>query len=129
MVIADQQVPVLFVKVLQPFDIPHQVRVKAQQDRQSFAPAKHHEITKCGHGSPHHGYRQQQFNDPGENDRYGTAIVTRIVKMMLSSNVIAASNLDMMSFFRWLAVSERPDSRRWALILPENRQMNGAFTG
>ncbi|HGP4142499.1 hypothetical protein ACYCII_14620 [Enterobacter roggenkampii] len=28
------------------------------------------------------------------------AIVTRIVKMMLSSNVIAASNLDMMSFFR-----------------------------
>ncbi|MDU6060902.1 MAG: hypothetical protein E6661_21765 [Enterobacter sp.] len=57
------------------------------------------------------------------------AIVTRIVKMMLSSNVIAASNLDIMSFFRWLAVSERPASRRWALILPENRQMNGAFTG
>jgi hypothetical protein len=28
------------------------------------------------------------------------AIVTRIVKMMLNSNVIAASNLDMMSFFR-----------------------------
>lgn len=28
------------------------------------------------------------------------AIVTRIVKMMLNSNVIAASNLDMMSFFK-----------------------------
>jgi hypothetical protein len=32
------------------------------------------------------------------------AMVTRIVKMMLNSNVIAASNLDMMSFFRKLAV-------------------------
>jgi hypothetical protein len=44
--------------------------------------------------------RQQQFNDPGDNDRHGTGDVTRIVKMMLNSNVIAASNLDMMSFFR-----------------------------
>ncbi|ENX4419572.1 MULTISPECIES: hypothetical protein [Enterobacter] len=55
------------------------------------------------------------------------ATVTRIVKMMLNSNVIAASNLDMMSFFKWLAVSERPAIRRWALILPENGQINGAF--
>ncbi|MEL4871625.1 hypothetical protein AAEU41_22725 [Pantoea agglomerans] len=56
------------------------------------------------------------------------AIVTRIVKMMLNNNVIAASNLDMISFFKWLAVIERPAIRRWALILPENRQSNGAFT-
>ncbi|WP_447856752.1 hypothetical protein [Enterobacter sp. WI-ESBL-E8] len=56
------------------------------------------------------------------------AKVTRIVKMMLNSNVIAASNLDMMSFFKWLAVSGQPAIRRWALILSENRQSNGAFT-
>jgi hypothetical protein len=56
------------------------------------------------------------------------AIVTRIVKMMLNSNVIAASNLDMMSFFKWLAVSERSAMQRRALILPENRQINGALT-
>jgi hypothetical protein len=98
-VIADQQIPVLLLR-LQPFDIPLQVRVQAQQDRQSFAPAVHHEITKCGHGSPHHGNRQQQFNDPGEMIGTEQAMVTRIVKMMLNSNVIAASNLDMMSFFR-----------------------------
>ena len=56
------------------------------------------------------------------------AIVTRIVKMMLNSNVIAASNLDMMSFFKWLAVSERSAMQRRALNLPENRQINGALT-
>ncbi|WP_233101077.1 hypothetical protein [Enterobacter asburiae] len=56
------------------------------------------------------------------------ATVTRIVKMMLNSNVIAASNLDMMSFFKWLAVSERSAMQRRALILPENRQINGALT-
>ncbi|EOF4946076.1 MULTISPECIES: hypothetical protein [Enterobacter cloacae complex] len=56
------------------------------------------------------------------------AIVTRIVKMMLNSKVIAASNLDMMSFFRWLAVRARPTRRRWALILPEKQQSIGAFT-
>ncbi|WP_423244706.1 hypothetical protein [Enterobacter asburiae] len=56
------------------------------------------------------------------------AIVTRIVKMMLNSNVIAASNLDMMSFFKWLALSERSAMQRRALILPENRQINGALT-
>ena len=48
--------------------------------------------------------------------------------MMLNSNVIAASNLDMMSFFKWLAVSERSAMQRRALILPENRQINGALT-
>ncbi|EOI2496557.1 hypothetical protein V1581_02595 [Enterobacter bugandensis] len=47
------------------------------------------------------------------------AIVTRIVKMMLSGNVIAASNLDMMSFFRWLALMDPPMIRRWGLILSE----------
>ncbi|WP_431355997.1 hypothetical protein [Enterobacter asburiae] len=56
------------------------------------------------------------------------ATVTRIVKMMLNSNVIAASNLDMMSFFKWLAVSERSAMQRRALILPENRQINGDLT-
>ncbi|EPC4333649.1 hypothetical protein ACRZTK_004242 [Enterobacter asburiae] len=56
------------------------------------------------------------------------AIVTRIVKIMLNSNVIAASNLDMISFFKWLAVSERSAMQRRALILPENRQINGALT-
>ncbi|WP_410053520.1 hypothetical protein [Enterobacter sp. 155105] len=56
------------------------------------------------------------------------ATVTRIVKMMLNSNVIAASNLDMMSFFKWLAVSERSAMQRRALILPENGQINGALT-
>jgi hypothetical protein len=56
------------------------------------------------------------------------ATVTRIVKMMLNSNVIAASNLDMMSFFKWLSVSERSAMQRRALILPENRQINGALT-
>ncbi|MDU1107282.1 hypothetical protein [Enterobacter asburiae] len=56
------------------------------------------------------------------------ATVTRIVKMMLNGNVIAASNLDMMSFFKWLAVSERSAMQRRALILPENRQINGALT-
>ncbi|EOY5725641.1 hypothetical protein SJ090_22785 [Enterobacter cloacae] len=55
------------------------------------------------------------------------AIVTRIVKMMLNSNVIAASNLDMMSFFKWLAVIKRPIIRCRALILSEIRQNNGAF--
>ncbi|EOG8019141.1 hypothetical protein ACEV60_19505 [Enterobacter ludwigii] len=55
------------------------------------------------------------------------ATVTRIVKMMLKGNVIAASNLDMMSFFRWLAVSERPAIRCRALILSEIRQNKGAF--
>ncbi|HFK5722474.1 TPA: hypothetical protein ACG0MF_004086 [Enterobacter asburiae] len=56
------------------------------------------------------------------------ATVTRIVKMMLNSNVIAASNLDMISVFKWLAVSERSAMQRRALILPENRQINGALT-
>ena len=98
MVIANQQIPVLLVKTLQPFDIPLQMRVQAQQDRQSFAPAVHHEVTKCGHGSPHHGNRQQQFNDPGDND------------------------------WHRLAVSERSAMQRRALILPENRQINGDLT-
>ncbi|WP_414146754.1 hypothetical protein [Enterobacter sp. 61D5] len=56
------------------------------------------------------------------------ATVNRIVKMMLNSNVIAASNLDMMSFFKWLAVIERSAMQRRALILPENRQINGDLT-
>ena len=55
------------------------------------------------------------------------AIVTRIVKIMLSTNVIAASNLDMMSFFKWLDKEVQPVIRCRALILSENRQKNGAL--
>jgi hypothetical protein len=33
--------------------------------------------------------------------------VTRIVKVTLSSKVIAAGNLDMMGFFRWLTDNQR----------------------
>jgi hypothetical protein len=46
-VIADQQIPVLFVQAFQTFDIPLQPGSGAA-DRQPFAPAVHHEITKCG---------------------------------------------------------------------------------
>jgi len=45
--------------------------------------------------------------------------------MMLNSNVIAASNLDMMSFFKWLAVSGQPAIRRWALIYQKTDKVMG----
>lgn len=69
-VVADQQIPVLFVQAFQTTGRPILARIEMQQQRQPFAPAVHHKIAKNGYRAPYRWNGDQQFNQPGDDDRY-----------------------------------------------------------
>lgn len=71
-----------------------------QQDRQPFTPAVHHKITKADTARHTGGTGSRSLIIPATMIGTEQAMVTRIVKMTLNHNVIAASILDIMNLFR-----------------------------
>ena len=69
--VADKQIPVLFTQTIKALYIPFKPGIKAQQPRQSFTPAVHHEIAKNGYRAPDRRNGHKKFNQPGDDDWHG----------------------------------------------------------
>lgn len=99
-VIADQQIPVLFVQLLQPLNIPLQPGFRCSR----IASPSHQQyiikLQKADTARHTGGTGSRSLIIPATMIGTEQAMVTRIVKMTLNHNVIAASILDIMNLFR-----------------------------